>query len=73
MFNSITITPEQKAALIEAISRKMAPSPVKIRTDFDLNCFTTEGIDAIKHALLTAKAAVSDETIQVAVSIIVST
>lgn len=47
----------------------MAPSPVKIRADFDLNCFTTEGIDAIKHALLTAKAAVSDEHIQVAVSI----
>lgn len=68
MFGSIKITPEQKAALIEAISRKMAPSPVKIRADFDLNCFTTEGIDAIKHALLTAKAAVSDENIQVAVS-----
>ena len=47
----------------------MAPSPVKIRADCDLNCFTTEGIDAIKHALITAKAAVSDEHIQVAVSI----
>lgn len=47
----------------------MAPSPVKIRADCDLNCFTTEGIDAIKHALLTAKAAVSDEHIQVAVSL----
>ena len=48
----------------------MAPSPVKIRADFDLNCFSTEGIDAIKHALLTAKAAVSDEHIQVAFKMI---
>ena len=44
----------------------MAPSPVKIRADFELNCFTYEGIDAIKHALLTAKAAVNDDHIQVA-------
>lgn len=44
----------------------MAPSPVKIRADFELNCFTYEGIDAIKHALLTAKSAVNDDHIQVA-------
>jgi translation initiation factor 2 subunit 1 len=69
VFASIKITEEQRAALIEAISRKLAPSPVKIRADFDLNCFTTEGIDAIKHALLTAKAAVNDEHIVVGVSI----
>lgn len=70
MFSLITISAKQKAALIEAISRKMAPSPVKIRADFDLNCFSTKGIDAIKHALLTAKAAVSDENIQVAFKMI---
>lgn len=55
VFKEISISPEQKAALIEAISRKMAPSPVKIRADFELNCFTYEGIDAIKNALLAAK------------------
>jgi len=47
----------------------MAPSPVKIRADFELNCFTYEGIDAIKNALLAAKAVVSDDHIKVDVII----
>lgn len=46
----------------------MAPSPVKIRADFELNCFTYEGIDAIRHALLAAKSAVNDDNIKVDVS-----
>jgi translation initiation factor 2 alpha subunit (eIF-2alpha) len=39
----------------------MAPSAVKLRAVFELNCFTSEGIDAIKDALVTAKKAVNDE------------
>lgn len=47
----------------------MAPTPVKLRADFELTCFTYEGIDALKDALLAAKKAVNDDHIQVAVSI----
>lgn len=39
----------------------MAPTPVKLRADFELTCFTYEGIDALKYALITAKKEVSDE------------
>lgn len=39
----------------------MAPTPVKLRAGFELNCFTYEGIDAIKEALLAAKAAVNEK------------
>lgn len=39
----------------------MAPQPVKVRADFELTCFTDEGIDALRHALLTAKAVVNEE------------
>jgi translation initiation factor 2 subunit 1 len=46
----------------------MAPQPVKIRTDFELTCFTYEGIDALKEALLTAKREVSEESFEVHVS-----
>jgi translation initiation factor 2 subunit 1 len=45
----------------------MAPQPVKLRADFELTCFTYEGIDALRDALLQAKKAVNDETLQVAV------
>ena len=34
----------------------MAPSAVKLRADFELTCFTYEGIDALKAALLVSKA-----------------
>lgn len=51
----INITEEQKKYLIESISRKMAPTAVKIRADFEITCFTYEGIDALRDALLTAK------------------
>ena len=67
VFKDIEITEDQKRVLIEAISKKMAPSAVKIRTDFELTCFTYEGIDALKEALLTAKSEVNEEHFQVQV------
>ena len=61
VFSKITIEEEQKQKLLENIAKKMAPQPSKIRTDFEINCFTTEGVDALKEALLTAKAEVNKE------------
>jgi len=55
VFSKITITEEQKNELTNSIAKKMAPTAVKIRGTFELNCFTSEGIDAIKYALLKAK------------------
>ena len=55
VFKEIKITDEQKKVLIESISKKMAPQPVKLRSDFELTCFSYEGIVAIKEALVTAK------------------
>ena len=68
VFKEIKISVDQKKYLIESISRKLAPTAVKIRTDFELTCFTYEGIDAIREALLEAKKVVSDEHIQVHVN-----
>ena len=45
----------------------MAPAPVKLRADFEITCFTYEGIDALRDALITAKTAVNDDNLQVAV------
>ena len=39
----------------------MAPHPVKIRGDFELTCFTYEGVDALRETLLEAKSKVNDE------------
>lgn len=68
VFREIDITPEEQRVLVEAISRKMAPTPLKLRADFELTCFTYEGIDALKAALLTAKASVNTKDPQIQVS-----
>jgi translation initiation factor 2 alpha subunit (eIF-2alpha) len=37
----------------------MAPTPMKLRADFEMNCFTYEGIDALKEALITSRTKVN--------------
>ena len=47
----------------------MAPTPLKLRADFELQCFTYEGIDALKEALITARTKVNrDKDIPISVS-----
>jgi len=40
-----------KELLITNIKRRLMPQAVKVRSDFEVSCFTYEGIDAIKCAL----------------------
>ena len=55
VFNKLNITEEEKKCLIDNIAKKMAPHPVKIRADFELTCFTYEGVDALRDTLLEAR------------------
>ena len=41
-----------KDELMKILKEKLVPQPVKIRADFKLTCYTFEGIEAIKEALL---------------------
>jgi translation initiation factor 2 subunit 1 len=47
----LEIDPETKQALVSHVKRKLAPQPVKIRSDVEVTCFSYEGIDAIKEYL----------------------
>uniref|UniRef100_A0A7S2MTU6 S1 motif domain-containing protein n=1 Tax=Helicotheca tamesis TaxID=374047 RepID=A0A7S2MTU6_9STRA len=38
------------------IRRRLAPQPIKIRSDIEVSCFTYEGIDAIREALFAGMA-----------------
>lgn len=51
-----------RTALMTTVRRKMTPQPIKIRAFFDLQCFTYEGIDAIKVALRCAEAEGPEDT-----------
>uniref|UniRef100_A0A0K0CUS4 Eukaryotic translation initiation factor 2 subunit 1 n=1 Tax=Angiostrongylus cantonensis TaxID=6313 RepID=A0A0K0CUS4_ANGCA len=49
------ISPEVREALLEDIRKKLTPQAVKIRADIEVSCFSYEGIDAIKTALIAGK------------------
>lgn len=55
VWDKINITEEQKKALLINIAKKMAAKPIKLRSSFNLQCYTYEGIEAIREALLEAK------------------
>lgn len=43
------------------ILRRLAPQPIKIRSDIEVSCFTYEGIDAIRQALFDGMALGSEQ------------
>lgn len=45
------IDQKTKEALLIDIRHRLTPQASKIRADFEVSCFTFEGIDAIKQAL----------------------
>lgn len=47
--------------MLENIGKRLMPSAIKIRTEFELTCFAYEGIESIRKALLAAKDAVVEE------------
>lgn len=48
----------------------MAAAPQKLRTTFNLQCYTYEGIEAIKESLLVAKKEVNDEQFKISFQLI---
>merc|ERR1711957_933705 len=50
-FEDLDIPQGLKDELKTYILRRLAPQPIKIRSDIEVSCFTYEGIDAIREAL----------------------
>jgi translation initiation factor 2 subunit 1 len=55
-FEDIDIPQDMKDELRSYILRRLAPQPIKIRSDIEVSCFTYEGIDAIREALFAGMA-----------------
>lgn len=47
--------------LLQQISRKLTPNPVKVRADIEVTCFGYEGVDAVKEALEAGESLHSEE------------
>lgn len=52
VFKGLEIAENVKAALLANIRRRLTPQPIKIRADVEVSCFTYEGIDAVRDALI---------------------
>lgn len=55
VFSKITISDKSREELLRNINKKMASTPIKLRARFNLQCYTYEGIEAIRESLLEAK------------------
>ena len=55
--------------LMAQIRRRLTPQPIRFRADVDVTCFTEEGIEAVKKALLAGQAA-STEDVPVKIQLI---
>jgi len=55
VFEGLEIPERIMKALMKDVSRKLAAKASKVRADIELTCFTMEGIDAIKAALIAGK------------------
>jgi translation initiation factor 2 subunit 1 len=69
ILRDLDMSPEERADLIHHISQKMTPQPLKIRADIQVTCFTYEGVEAIRSALLAAQG-LSSEAIPIRVQLI---
>lgn len=52
---------ETKACLTDYVKKKLSPQPIKVRADIEVTCFTYEGINAIREALLKGQEASIDD------------
>jgi translation initiation factor 2 subunit 1 len=58
-FADIDVPQDLKDEIKTYIMRRLAPQPIKIRSDIEVSCFTYEGIDAIRDALFAGMAVAS--------------
>mmetsp|Transcript_41 Transcript_41/g.87 ORF Transcript_41/g.87 Transcript_41/m.87 type:complete len:336 (-) Transcript_41:63-1070(-) len=55
-FEDLDIPEDLKEELKTYILRRLAPQPIKIRSDIEVSCFSYDGIDAIREALFAGMA-----------------
>jgi translation initiation factor 2 subunit 1 len=60
-FADLDVPQDLKDELKTYILRRLAPQPIKIRSDIEVSCFTYEGIDAIREALFAGMALGSEQ------------
>ena len=53
---------DYKEPLLAIVRHRMSTNPIKVEAEINLTCFGKDGVDAVKEALLTARALGTEET-----------
>lgn len=70
VFSELDIEQDVKDMLLEIVMERMAPHPVRCRMDVDVTCLTSNGILAIKDALLAGQATSAESGLDIKVHLI---
>lgn len=71
VFSKIEIDDKTKELLMDNITKRMKPVSCKVCADFEISCYTFEGIDAVKRALQESLKAMTDvEDMEVTIRLI---
>ena len=62
LLDKMKIDQKYKDELMKILKERLAAQPVKIRADFKLTCYTFDGIEAIKEALLSGEKKGTEKT-----------
>lgn len=62
IFEGIDISESRKKRIVDYVLVHLAPQPVRIRADFEITCFSYDGIDAIRDSLLLGEASAPAES-----------
>ena len=69
-FADLDVPQDIKDEMLLYIRRRLAPQPIKIRSDIEVSCFTYEGIDAIREALFAGMALSKEGGMQIKIKLI---
>lgn len=69
-FKDVKVPEDVKEELLEAIKHRMAPQPVKVKSDFELKCMNFEGVEGIRYALLKTQEIINVDEPQVSFTLI---
>lgn len=61
VFGGLDIPPAQLSSLLNIVKRRLTPQPIKIRADVEVTCFAEEGVEAIRHSLMSGETCGTEE------------
>lgn len=61
VLDELELSDDERSVLMKNIKRRLTPQAMKIRSDVEVSCYTYEGVDAVKKALLKGIACSTEE------------